>query len=185
MEQEIRLEGGGRLLILQEGMWVRVEAVRPDDGRGLYKVWLKGRDGRFLLGTLVPECSGLRLCRRISRSELERTGCWPVIGGEAVLSFSFAQSLWQREEHPERLVKDVVLQQKLQGCSMLFRRRAKGFCLAAEYHSGQPFPLPVLFCLCAVERLGGKTHAVFWFDGEGNPVSPHNEGRGGENSGTS
>ena len=185
MGQEVRLKGGGQLLVWQEGMWVRLEAMRPDDGRGLYKVWVCGDEGRFLLGTLVPERGGLRLCRRISRSELERSGCWPVTGGEAVLAFSFAQSRWRGEEHPERLVKDVVLQQELRGHSMRLRRRESGFCLAAEYHPGRPFPLPALFCLCAVEQVDGRAHAVFYFDGEGNPIVPHNGRNGGENSGTS
>lgn len=185
MEQEIRLTGGGRLLMSQEGMWVRLEAVRPDDGQGLYKVWLCGDEGRLLLGTLVPENEKLRLCRRISRDELERNGCWPVTGGETVMTFSFAQSRWQREEHPERLVKDEVLQQGLRGHNMFLRRRERGFCLAAEYRPHQPFPLPALFCLCAVERVDGRVHAVFSFDGAGNPVPPHNGCYGGENSGTS
>lgn len=164
---------------------MRLEAVRPNDDRGLYKVWIRGGRGRLLLGTLVPDGQGLGLGRRLSRSELERTGCWPVTGGETVLAFSFEHSHWKREEHPEGMVKDVVLRQGLRGQSVLLRRRESGFCLAAEYRPGRPFPLPALFCLCAVERVEGAMCAVFYFDGEGNPVVPHNGSKDGKNSGTS
>ena len=184
MEQEVCLRGGGRLLISQEGIWVRLETVRPDDGRGLYKVWVRGEEGEFLLGTLVPERGMLRLCRRISQRELERCGCWPVTGAEAVLTLSFAHAVWHREEHPERLVKESVLRQSLQGCTMLVQRQEHRICLAAEYHPGRPFPLPALFCLCRVERIQGRAHAVFCFDPEGNPVVLYNGCDGGENSGT-
>lgn len=164
---------------------MRLEAVRHNDDRGLYKVWIRGDRGRMLLGTLVPEGRGLSLRRRLSRSELGRMGCWPVTGGETVLAFSFERSRWKREEHPEGMVKDVVLRQGLRGQSVLLRRWEDGFCLAADHRPGRPFPLPALFCLCAVERVEGAMRAVFYFDGEGNPVVPHNGRKDGENSGTS
>lgn len=181
----MRLKGGGQLCVWDEGTWVRLEAVCPDDGKGLYKVWVCGRGGRMLLGTLVPEGDGLHLRRRVSRSELERSGCWPITGGETVLAFSFDRSRWHREEYPDRLVKDVVLRQALRGRPMLLRRQADGFCLAAQFDPDRPFPIPALFCLSKMEYVEGKLRAVFCFDRDGNPVVPHNEGNTGENSGTS
>ena len=55
------LAGGGTLRVREEDLWVYLEAVRPDDGRGLYKVWCTGPQGEFLLGTLVPQGGGLHL----------------------------------------------------------------------------------------------------------------------------
>lgn len=49
------MEGGGTLSLEEEGLRVHLRAVCPDDGRGLYKVWVRGRGGSLLLGTLTPE----------------------------------------------------------------------------------------------------------------------------------
>ena len=173
------------MTLWEEGALVRVEAVRPNDGRGLYKVWLHGQGGRLLLGTLAPEGDGLRLRRRLWRSELERSGCWPVTGGETVLVFAFERDSWKREEHPERLLRDGVLQETVRGRPTLLRRREGGFCLAAHFDPVRPFPLVPLFCLAKIQRVEGKSCAVFYFDREGNPTVPHNGGDTRENSGTS
>lgn len=181
----MQLRGGGRLTLREEGTLVQVQAARPNDGRGLYKVWLQGPGGRLLLGTLVPEQGELRLRRRLRRGELERQGCWPVTGGETVLAFAFERGTWLQEERPERLVKDVVLRQALRGQTMLLRRGEGGFWLAAPFDTRRPFPLTPLFCLAKSERVEGRSHVVFFFDREGNPVLPHNGSNTGENSGTS
>lgn len=90
VEQRMEMVGGGTLLLRQEGPRVRLEAERPSDGRGLYKVWLHGdRGGKLLLGTLVPEGDRLRLSRTLSVGELERAGCWPDFRVEAPLAFTF------------------------------------------------------------------------------------------------
>lgn len=170
--QEIQLRGGGKLTVREEGMLVQLQASGPDDGRGLYKVWIHGPGGRLLLGTLMPEGGSLHLRRRLSRGELERSGCWPVTGGETVLAFAFERGRWLREERPERLVKDVVLRQALQGQTMLLRRGADGFCLAAPFDSKRPFPLTPLFCLSKTEQVEGGSRVIFCFDKEGNPVVP-------------
>ena len=91
MEQRMEMAGGGTLLLRQEGPRVRLEAERPADGKGLYKVWLHGdRGGKLLLGTLVPEGGCLRLSRTLSVGELERAGCWPGFRVEAPLAFAFS-----------------------------------------------------------------------------------------------
>ena len=183
--REIQLRGGGALTLWEEGMLVHLQAERPDDGRGLYKVWVQGPGGRLLLGTLMPEGGRLHLRRRLSRGELERSGCWPVTGGETVLAFAFERGKWLREERPERLVRDVVLRKSLQGQAMLLRRGEDGFCLSAPFDSKRPFPLTPLFCLSKIERVEGGSRVIFRFDREGNPVVPHNGRQSGENSGTS
>ena len=40
MGESWKMEGGGTLTLEEEGIRVRLWAVRPDDGRGLYKVWV-------------------------------------------------------------------------------------------------------------------------------------------------
>lgn len=183
--QEFQLKGGGTLLLREEGALVQLQVTRPDDKRGLYKVWIRGPGGRLLLGTLIPEGSSLYLRRRLSRCELERSGCWPIAGGETVLAFSFERGTWNREEHPERLVRDAVLRQTLRGRHMFLRRGEGGFCLAASFDTAQPFPITPLFCLAKMDRTEHGNQVVFWFDREGNPILPHNRRDDGENSGTS
>ena len=85
------MRGGGTLTLRREGARVRMEAERPEDGQGLYKVWLHGdHGGKLLLGTLVPEQGRLMLRRTLSVDALERAGCWPQFWAAAALAFSFS-----------------------------------------------------------------------------------------------
>ena len=168
--------GGGVLTLRQEGPRVHIEAERPSDGRGLYKVWLHGdQGGRLLQGTLVPENGALRLRRTLSVGALERAGCWPRLRAEGVLAFAFNAppgGRWYCEQHPERLVSDPVLQARLRG-AMLCRRGEDGFSLSAPFRTDRPLRLPALFCFARVERREGQLHLVWEFDLEGNPKVPH------------
>ena len=173
----MEMVGGGTLLLRQEGPRVRLEAERPSDGRGLYKVWLHGdRGGKLLLGTLVPEGDRRRLSRTLSVGELERAGCWPDFRVEAPLAFTFSEERggrWYCEQHPDRLVSDPVLRGQLRS-PMPCRRGREGFWLAAPFRTNAPVPMNALFCLARLERLEGGPHLVWEFDGEGRPKRPHN-----------
>ena len=57
------LDGRGWLKVREEGGRAACEAVLPDQGRGLYKCWLLGPSGRYLLGPFLPEGGELRLSR--------------------------------------------------------------------------------------------------------------------------
>lgn len=166
MEERVPMEGGGMLTVRQDGVRVHMEAERPSDGRGLYKVWLRGdQGGKLLLGTLVPEEGALRLRRTLS------------VG--ALLAFSFeapSGGKWYCEQHPERLVSDPVLRQQLSG-AMLCRREGEGFALSAPFAADRPVRLPSLFCLAGVERREGRLYMVWYFNKEGRPVLPHSDGK--------
>ena len=185
MEERFSMEGGGTLTVRREGVHVHMEAERPADGRGLYKVWLRGdRGGKLLLGTLVPEGDVLRLRRTLSVGTLERSGCWPQFRAEAPLAFPFSArggETWYCEQHPERLVADPVLKAQISG-AMLCRKEAGGFSLSAPFGTDRPVRLPSLFCLAGVECREGRLYMVWRFDGEGRPVFPHKkEGPGQTN----
>lgn len=174
MEERMNMRGGGSLTLRREGSKVVLEAERPLDGQGLYKVWLHGdRGGKLLLGTLAPENGALRLRRTLSIGALERAGCWPQFWAEAPLAFAFASQggRWYCEQHPERLVDDPVLRGQIRS-SMLCQREAGGFSLAAPFRCDRPTPLPALFCLARVERWEGVPHLVWRFDAEGRPRIP-------------
>lgn len=177
MDWKLDMAGGGTLRLRQEGGRVRVQAVRPWDGRGLYKVWLSGgAGGRMLLGTLAPEGDCLRLERNMSLDTLERAGCWPPIGAEAPLAFPFSGSeRWYCEQHPERLIQDPVAKGAVKG-PMLCQRGDAGFCLAAPFRTDSPMPLSALFCLARIEQVEGRPHLVWRFNREGRPEIPHKRG---------
>ena len=172
----MEMRGGGTLEVRPEGLRVRFLARRPEDGRGLYKVWLHGdRGGKLLLGTLVPQGGQLVLTRTLSLGELERAGCWPRLRARCDLAFPFAggreEGGWICEERPERLLADPVLRAAVPG-PMLCRRGAEGFSLAAPFRPERPLPLVPLVCLARPEQWGGRLRLVWDFDRDGTPRPP-------------
>ena len=155
MSELWHMEGGGTLSLREEGPRVHLEAARPDDGRGLYKAWVRGRQGSLLLGTLVPEAGVLT---------------YPFPGAEG------AGSAWTPESRPERLCRDPLVKESLRGRSGFCARKDGALCLlSAPFRPERPFPIPVLFCLARVERQGGRPWLVWAFDLEGTPVLPRIE----------
>ena len=179
MEKRYELaQGRGSLTLAGEGDRLRISARLADDGRGLYKVFLLGRGGRFPLGTLMPEGGALVLARTVSRSELERRGFWPPAGARVELAFARGGGAppsppagWRREASPGRLMSDPLLRagvRELRGC--LIRREGEGFRLAFPWRADRAFALPAIFCFASVERVGEENYAVFTFNGRGRPV---------------
>jgi len=56
---------------------------------GMCKLWLLGRQGRMLLGTMIPEAEGVGLHRRFSVRQVERCGAWPAEGVAVTLVWPF------------------------------------------------------------------------------------------------
>lgn len=173
MEQMLVLDGGGTIRLTPDGPRVKIQVERPNDGRGLYKVWLYGAGGQqILLGTLMPEGSALKLNRSLSVGELERCGCWPLKGGRVKLAFSFSNNRkWYREQHPEMLVSDPILRGQIKG-SMMCCREEEGFCLAVPFRRDRPVTLDAIFCLGRVELLEGTPYMIWRFNKRGRPMSP-------------
>lgn len=73
-----KMEGGGTLTLEEEGTGSGCGPSAPDDGRGLYKVWVRGRGGSLLLGTLIPERGRLAL----SRTEPVHAGTGWLLAGD-------------------------------------------------------------------------------------------------------
>lgn len=175
------LEGGGTLRAREEGGWVCLEAVRPDDGKGLYKVWCTGPGGEFLLGTLVPQGGGLRLERRVSKQTLQKAGAWPLTGGKTVMVYPFTdegktEGEWHREGHPERLCADQVVRACLHKGEGWLSREYRGMRqLSVLFSTCKPIPLNPLFCLARVEERQGRWYLVWSFDRDGLPLVPETE----------
>lgn len=180
MTQQLALDDGGQLEITQEGAAVRLKVHCPLDESGLYKAWIHGKQGEYLLGTLIPERDHLVLERTVSREELIRAGCWPVTGGKCILSFHFTDtenkyksSSWHWEHRPYQRLSDPVLAEAAASWgSMLVREGIQGFQLAVPADPHHPFPLLPLFCLACIHLIDGQPHVVFSFLPSGEPELP-------------
>ena len=177
----------GMVQIKEEGLQAVISARASDDGAGLYKLYLLGREGSLLLGTLLPEGGVLRLRRTIPLSQLRRQGLWPPSGAEIRLSYAFGGPAgegerppagWTREDNPARLMGERLLKEcaaTLKGG--LTRWEGVGFVLALPWEPGGVFPLTPLFCFASAERMDGRGYAVFRFNGRGCPRLPEGPGR--------
>ena len=129
MEGRFELEGGGQLEVREEGARLRLSVRRRLDGAGLYKAWLRGERGEYLLGTLVPQGQFLCLERTVSRDTLSQAGCWPVAGGRTALAFSFGEEGeppspdWRWEHRPALRIRDPVLAEAAAACRELLSQR--------------------------------------------------------------
>ena len=165
MEQRFALDGGvGALSVREEGPRASIAAERPDDGRGLYKAYLRGRGGSVLLGTMTPENGRLLVRRTFSLDELRRRGAWPVLGGAAEMAFSWAEG--GRLELGERRLRQSASRLG----RILCRRDGEGLTLACPFEPEREFPFPELFCLGRIEGFGGRRFVLFSFDGRGRPI---------------
>lgn len=167
------------LTIKEDGPRAVVKAELSDDGRGLYKAWLTGPTGRFLLGTLAPEGGLLTVRRTLTLAELRRSGAWPPEHCEAELSFAFPGADlplgWQTASDPGALFQDRDLARAARDLSgALVRRDPGGFYLAAPFDAGRGFPLVPAFCFAVVRELGSRLYAIFCFDEKSWPCFPNN-----------
>lgn len=183
MERRFTLEGGGALTVREEGLRAVLAAQRPDDGRGLYRAYLLGPEGRALLGTMAPEGKILVIRRTLSLDELRRQGAWPPCGGRAELSFSFtgnaATEGWRWADPAALPFRDGELRRAASRLGRtLYRQEGEGFALACPFSCREPFPIPDLFCLAEPAELEGRRHVLFRFDAVGWPLPPGREGAG-------
>ena len=163
----LRLDGhtAGEVRVREDGC-VTAECGRREDG--LYRAYLTGTSGRALIGVLEPHGASLRASRRFSRGELASLGT--LRGGQAVCSFLFDETDWQRIT-PPHFFAEARLERERAACSgALFRREGKRRFLALPYSPDAPFPIPELFCLARMRTVHGRCCAVYCVDAAGNPI---------------
>ncbi len=169
-----RLEGG-EAAFRELGGRVELTITIQNDGRGLYRGWLKGAGGRIDLGALIPTQNRLGLRRSLPIGELRQKGCYPITEVGLTLAHAFGKSPlpqgWKEEPQPARLFPcDPILQKAAEGLSgCLLCRSGEGFSLAVPYHRKRPLGMTPIFCFGRVRTLGGDSYIVFPFDGEGVP----------------
>ena len=139
--------------------------------KGLWCLWIVGREGTLRLG-LPPQQSGeAALSRRFSRRMTAPVG--RVTHGELRPAMQERKGGWEQAPRPELLFHTPWLRRALQGKGgALTRREGKCRLLALPYDCERPFPLTSLFCFARVRSLGTGSYAVFAFDEKEWPVVP-------------
>lgn len=161
-----------------EGTRAAVTVFCPRDDRGLYKAYLRGREGRFLMGTLAPEDSRLVLRRNLPIERLRCCGAWPVIGADIVLEFIFPvrpppPKGWRWSDKATGFTDSVLQESNRLSGTALLGDWSLGTKLAYPYSPQRPFPLTPLFCLGKPERIEGKRYIIFYFHEDGTPCLPN------------
>lgn len=147
----------------------------PDDGRGLYKAYLRGRGGSVLLGTMTPENGRLLVRRTFSLDELRRRGAWPVLGGAAELAFSFRGEEtppqgWVWEEGDGLELGERTLRQSASRLGrILCRREGEELTLACPFDRNGNFPFRSSSVWGASRALGAGASCSFPLTGAAGP----------------
>ncbi len=157
--------------ITEQGTRALVEVWRENDGAGLYKAYIAGNSGRFLLGTLMPENGRLYLKRLLSIDSLYRQGFWPIrqIREEMVCSF--------REQPKSVYWEDEVLRGSAKRLPHhTVRWDGDQFSLIFPFDPHAPFPLTPAFCFARVIN----SRLIFSFQSGGIPYifRTHGKNRG-------
>lgn len=163
------------LSVRQEGPRVVLTAEGPDDAQGLYKAYLTGPGGRYLLGTMIPEGGTLVARRTLSVDELRRHGVWPVGEARAELYYAFPSEEpppgWSWSDRAGDFFQETSLSQAVTRLGrVLCRQEGERFTLAYPYDSDKEFPLPQLFCVSRLKTLGQRLFLLFSFESGGWPV---------------
>ena len=182
LDQKIVSFQNGRLTCRVRGDQVVLAMEYRPDRPGLYRGVLRGAQGEWDLGLLLPEGGCLRLCRSIPVRELERAGCWPVAGAEAVLRHAFSDGGgsalpqgWKKAgDVSARFPHDPILAHAAGETPGWVVRDLPGgaFSLAVPWEPGMPLPLVPAFCFARICFMAGKRWAMYRFSQEGRPVMP-------------
>ena len=185
MEPQIVSFQNGRLTCRVRGdQAVLAMEFRPDRP-GLYRGLLRGPKGQRDLGLLLPEGGCLRLCRSVPVRDLERAGCWPVTGADAVLRHAFVDG--GGSTLPQGWKKAGNVSARFQNDPVLFHAAGEApgwvirdypdgsFSLAAPWEPGNPLPLVPVFCFARICVMSGRRWALYRFSREGKPVMPEIE----------
>ena len=157
----------GELTAEPEGLYLRFRVRCDPCGEGVFRAFAVGERGEVLLGVLEPVSGILQLSRCLSRSQLAPAG--QLLRGEVRRLGGEEESAWQSP--PGEVWEQMPLCRRLdQRQGALWREEAQRRCLALPYDSRQAFPLPELFCLARVEKIGDGWYVVYTFDRQGRPV---------------
>mgnify|MGYP007027390177 FL=1 len=164
------MQGGvsvGELITEQEALYTWFEARCRLPGEGLWCAWAVGDRGELRLGVLEPCGDRATIRRRFSARLTGPVG--RIQWGELRPAHPAEPGDWLPAAG--ELFRSPWLREQLQNASGVLTRQAAGRrYVALPYDAGRPFPLPALFCLARVCRIGGRDYVVYAFDSGERPV---------------
>ena len=147
--------------------WFEVWCRLPE--KGLWCAWAVGEQGELRLGVLEPRGDQAAIRRRFSDRLTGPVG--RLRWGELRPAHPSEPGDWLTAERAGELFRSPWLREQLRNTSGVLTRKAQGRrYVALPYDAGRPFPLPALFCLARVCRIGGRDYVVYAFDGGERPV---------------
>ena len=157
----------GELTTEQEALYTWFEARGRVPEEGIWCAWAVGDRGELRLGVLEPCGDGAVIRRRFSARLTEPLG--RLLRGEIRPAHPAESGEWAPAAEP--LFRTPWLREALGGVSgVLVRREGERQYAAVPYDPARPFPLVRLFCFARIRRIGGRSYAVFTFDGGERPV---------------
>ncbi len=135
---------------------------------GLYRAYLRTREGETLLGVLEP-CSGvLQAKKRLSGAALEALG--EIRDGQARRSFSFAAGQWARIPDAPLFADAALARRVAANRDGRYYRDGRGVHLAFPCAPDRPFPIEELFCFARICTVEGRLCATYCLDERGFPI---------------
>lgn len=161
----------GTVRLEEQGLYTKIAACCGARRDCLFSLILEGERGSLTLG--VPEWSdGCYVLRRtIVTKECRQIGkvcCAYLTERSTQAEAQEREQGWMRLKKPEYFFHSLTPQ--LAGNDACYwKQAANGRWLAVPIDDGRPFLLPRYFCFAKVQRLWGKSYAVFFFDSEDQP----------------
>lgn len=159
----------GELTAEREALYTWFEARCRLPEKGLWCAWAVGDRGELRLGVLEPCGDRAAIRRRFSDRLTGPVG--RLQWGEVRPAHPAEPGDWLPAAGAGDLFRSPWLRERLQNTAGVLTRQAAGRrYVALPYDAGRPFPLPALFCLARVCRIGGRDYVVYAFDSGERPV---------------
>lgn len=159
----------GELTTEREALYTWFEARCGLPGDGLWCAWAVGDRGELRLGVLEPEGEHASIRRRFSAQLTGPLG--RLQWGEVRPAHPAAPGDWLPAGQAADLFRSPWLRERLWDAAGALTRTENGRrYVALPYDPERPFPLPSLFCLARICRIGGRNYAVYAFDQTEQPV---------------
>ncbi len=156
----------GEMTVRQEGLYFHFCSQISFRGTEIPRIYLKGGKGELLLGVAEPAGGAYVLRRSLAAGNIEKLG--PLHCGEVRVKRE-STGRWQALGQEEvRLCQKFCLHLPVMQ-SGLCRPLGEGREIAFPYSERRAFPMPGLFTLARIERIGGQEYAVFSFAKSGMP----------------
>ena len=109
----------------------------------------------------------LYLERTLSRSELERAGCYPPERVEVDGAAAVKPATWQDVTPQMPRFGDALLSRLFRQGGWGWKIREGGVVLCHGWQENTPFPAVPLLCLVRLERVGGRYHVYCYLNERG------------------